>query len=160
MTPLLDWYRARSRREQVMLGAMMLLAVPILGWFLVVAPAMHWHDEARDAYLEASERYGRTVVLAEAVEAGGERAAARRIAQPLSDFVAASAAQAGFALTRNVATGGDRTEVGIAQARPDAALAWLTQLRAAGVAIEGMRLTDNGEGGVEVDLRLAKAAEQ
>ncbi|WP_265587564.1 type II secretion system protein GspM [Sphingomicrobium arenosum] len=156
MSPLTDWYRARSRREQVMLGVMALIAVPILAWFLFIAPALGWHDGARDHYLEASERYGRTRLLAEDLD-GGNGAGTSRIDQPVGDYVAASAAQAGFALTSNVTSGDDRTQVTIAQARADAVLAWIGQLTAAGVAIEAMRLTDNGEGGVEVDLVLARA---
>ncbi|MCJ8191264.1 type II secretion system protein GspM [Sphingomicrobium aestuariivivum] len=155
MSPLADWYKARSRREQLMLGVMALVAVPVIGWFLMIAPALGWHDKARDTYLDATERYGRAVLLADRLEGGGANGV--RITQPLGDFVAASAAQAGFALTRNIPDGDARVDIGIAQARPDAVLGWIAQLRAAGVGVESVRLTDNGEGGVAVDLVIIKA---
>lgn len=154
MNALRDWYLGRSRREQVMLGVMLLVAVPVLVWLLVVMPVNGWHDEARDDYLAASERYGRVVLLAGAER--DEGSGGRSIEQPLGDYVAASAAQAGFALTRNVPDGPARTDIGIAQARPQAALEWISQLRAAGIVVDRLQLADNGEGGVEVDLTLSK----
>ncbi|MEN3972668.1 type II secretion system protein GspM [Sphingomicrobium sp. XHP0235] len=157
MNAVRDWVRGRTRREQILLGVMALLAVPIIVWFLIIAPAIGWHDEARNDYVEASDRYGRVKALAEqmAGETGGTTA---RIEGPLDQFVAASADQAGFALTANVAQGPERANISIAQARSAAALAWFDQLRAAGIRIEALQMTDNGEGGVALELTLAKAS--
>ncbi|WP_343344982.1 type II secretion system protein GspM [Sphingomicrobium sp. XHP0239] len=160
MNAIRDWWRGRSRREQILFGILALVAVPVIAWFLIIAPAVSWHDEARETYVASSDRYGRVKALAEAM--GGDPSttatAPMRIDASLDQFVATSADQAGFALTSNSASGPDRTNVSIAQARSAAALAWLEQLRAAGVVVEAMSMTDNGEGGVALDLTLAKAA--
>lgn len=159
MNAIRDWYLARSRREQVMLGIMTLIAVPILFWLLVIGPVMGMHDDARNGYLAASDRYGRIVALAEMIDEGAAGTNAPPLSQPLGDFVAASADQAGFMLSSNQPDGAGRTAISIAQAQPDAALGWMAQLRTAGVRIETVRMTETGEGGVAIDLTLARAAQ-
>lgn len=156
MNAVRDWVRGRTRREQILLGVMALLAVPIIAWFIIIEPAIGWHDEARNTYVEASDRYGRVKALAEQMD-GETGASTARIEGPLDQFIAASADQAGFALTANAAQGPERTNISIAQARSAAALVWLDQLRAAGIRIEALQMTDNGEGGVALELSLAKA---
>ena len=158
MTAIRDWWRGRSRREQILLGILALVAVPVVAWFLIIAPAVGWHDDARATYVAASDRYGRVKALADSLGGDDGADAAVRIDIPLDEYVATSADLAGFALASNVASGPDRTNVSIAQARSTAALTWLEQLRAAGVRVEALSMTDNGEGGVALDLTLAKAA--
>ena len=156
MNAIRDWWRGRSRREQVLVGIMLLIAVPIIGWFLIIAPANAWHDRARADYIAASDRYGRVKALSLGVT-GEEAPAPVVIEGALAEFVSVSADQAGFALTANNAQGPDRTAIAVAQARAPAALQWIGQLRAAGVRVEALSMTDNGEGGVRLDLTLAKA---
>ncbi|MCM8558195.1 type II secretion system protein GspM [Sphingomicrobium sediminis] len=156
MEGLRNWYLALSRREQVMVLAMLAIAAPVLLWLAVIRPVNAWHDSARDEFVVASERYGNVRALALALEQGEDDAPVAAFAGTVSDYVSVSAAQAGFALTRNVEAGPDRTDIGIAQAQAQAALTWIDQLRASGLRIESVRLTDNGEGGVAVDLIVAR----
>ena len=148
------WWRLRSRREQVLLAIMLVLAAITLIWLMVIRPL-------GDALAEARARHGRAVVaLAEA------RSQAEAIARlegrrtvplegALLPIVSSAAGEAGFQVSRITPDGDARVSLTIASARPQAFFAWLDRLETGrGLVVERLNLTSNSDRTVSVELTL------
>lgn len=148
----LDWYRARSLREQYLLaaaGGMVLLA---LCYFLLV-PLGDALESAKARHADAVVRLADTQARVDAVKAAqADRASPP--AEPLEARVRASANDAGFALAAVIPQGSDRLQISIASARPGALIGWLADLEASGVLVGRLATTDNGDRTVAVQLTL------
>ena len=148
------WRRLRSRREQVQLAIMLVLAAITVIWLMVIRPL-------GDALAEARARHGRAVVaLAEArsqaeaiVRLEGRRTAPLEGA--LLPIVASAAGEAGFQVSRITPDGDARVNLTIASARPQAFFAWLDRLETGrGLVVERLNLTSNSDRTVSVELTL------
>ncbi|MEG3175016.1 type II secretion system protein GspM [Sphingomonas sp. RB3P16] len=149
---LLPWFRTRTRREQYLLltgAGMTLLAL----CFFLVVPLGDALDSARARHADAVIALGETQARVDAVKA----AQAARVAPldaPLESVIRARANDAGFALASVVPEGSDRVQLSIASARPGALVGWIAELEAAGILVDRLATTDNGDRTVTVQLTL------
>lgn len=149
---LLQWYRARSQREQYVLLAGGVSVILALGYFLVV-PLGDALASAKARHADAVIRLGETQARVDAVKAAqAERAAP--LAAPLESLVRTRANDAGFALANVTPQGADRVQIAIASARPGALTGWVADLEASGILVDRLGMTDNGDRTVAVQMTL------
>ena len=147
------WWAERSSRERMMLGVMTAFIAGFLIWFAVISPLI--------SGLEASkERHVRSVTDLAAVQT--KSAALRRLkanpppplGAPVTTFVALSAGEAGFTLSRNDAVGTDRASISIASAKPPALFNWLASIDARGVFVDQIIVRPNSDATVSIEATL------
>ena len=151
---LTEWWRLRSRREQVLLAIMFILAGITLAWLLVIRPL-------GDPLAAARERHERAVIaLANARAQGAAIARLEGLRTPpleasLQSILAADAAQAGFALSRITPDGDDRVSLSMPSAKPQAFFAWLDRLEAGrGLVVERLNVASNSDRTLSVELTV------
>jgi general secretion pathway protein M len=146
----LDWWRARSRREQRLLLVMFaLLAVTIL-WLGIYRPM-------QDALSSARARHQQAVVQLAEVRAGAEmlrRGPTVALPGPLAAIVTQSATDAGFSNAIVTPQGDRRVTVSIPSARPAPAFAWIASLEARGIVVEQFSARANGDPTLAIDATL------
>ncbi|GAO38676.1 general secretion pathway protein M [Sphingomonas changbaiensis NBRC 104936] len=150
----LDWWRARSRREQRLLLVMFaLLAVTIL-WLGIYRPLQDALSNARARHQQAVVRLG---------EVRGGAAALRRgpavaLPGPLASVVTQAANDAGFANAIVSPQGDRRVTVSIPSARPAPFFAWIASLEARGIVVEQLAARANSDPTLAVDATLTGGA--
>lgn len=153
MTGLRAWFAVRSLREKRMILAMLGLAALTLVWAGIIRPVGDALSSARERHEDAMVRLATTKAAVESL-----RQIQARRTQPLTgtlaDVVRAAANQAGFALASLDQQAPGRVHVGIQSARAGVLTAWLARLERGGVLVDNVRLTDNGDSTVGVDLTL------
>ncbi len=149
----LDWWRARSVREQRLLLAMAaLLAVTIL-WLGIYRPLQDAQFNARERHQLAVVQLAEVRAQAEAVR--GSRGVVRPLG-PLADRITRSAAESGFANATVAAQGDRRVSVSVPAARPGPVLRWVVSLEQQGVVVERFNARANADTTLTVDLVLAQ----
>ena len=148
------WWRERSRRERLLLAIMLGLALVTFVWLLVIRPL-------GDALASARERHAQAVVaLAEAraqadIIARLEGQRTRPLDGTLDALISASAAEAGFALSRITPDGDARVSLAMSAVKPQAFFAWLDRLESdRGLVVEKMNATSNSDRTLSVELSL------
>jgi general secretion pathway protein M len=149
-----EWYFTRSAREQRLILLMLAIALPLLGWLLVIQPLSRTYDRSLERHLEAIDRNGRVQLLAERGRTSPKQQAAPGVEIGLA--VAEAASRAGLSLDSNSAAGPNAVTISIAQAPSTAALQWLHALEGEGIRIEEVRITPAGDSGASVTARLAR----
>lgn len=147
----LDWWRARSLREQRLLLVMFaLLAITIL-WLGIYRPV-------QDALSNARERHQLAVIRLGEIRAGTialKSGPAVPLPGPLAPAVTQSAADAGFANAVVTPEGDRRVSVSIPSARPAPVFAWIASLEAREIVVERLSARSNGDATLSVDMTLA-----
>ncbi len=147
------WWAERSVRERTMLSVMTVFIALFLIWIAVVSPLI--------SGLEASKaRHMRSVTDLASVQT--KSAALRKLktnpppplGAPVTIFVALSAGEVGFTLSRNDAVGTDRASISIASAKPPALFDWLTAIDARGVFVDQIMIRPNSDATVSVEATL------
>jgi len=148
---LLFWFRGRTRREQYLLaGAAALAALTLLYGALALGDAL---AAAKSRHADAVIALGETQARVDAVKAAqGPRPAV--LDAPLESAIRMRANDAGLALTNVSAQGVDRVQINIASARPGALVAWIADLEAAGILVDRLGTTDNGDRTVAAQMTL------
>jgi general secretion pathway protein M len=134
---------------------MLAIALPLLSWLLVIRPLGAAYDSALDGHLEAIDRHGRVLALAEAAKS----APARRVKANEADLqliVMQAATQAGISLQGANVSGPNAVDVAVAGARASALGQWLAQFEAQGIAVQQMTMTPEPDGTVTMSARLAR----
>jgi general secretion pathway protein M len=149
----LAWWRERSLREQRMLLAMFALVAVTILWLGIYRPLQNGLSGARSRHLAAVVRLGEVRAQAEALRAGGRRAAP---AGPLAELVSRSAADSGFGNATVAPQGDRRVSVSIPSARPASVLRWVAGLEAQGMIVERFNARANADPTLTVDLVLAR----
>ncbi|WP_265528082.1 type II secretion system protein GspM [Sphingomicrobium marinum] len=144
-----EWWFSRTPRERLMLMVMMAVAIPVLGWLLVVTPLLDAKEEARADYLLALDRHVRVEALANPAPATGEG-----IAVSLIDYLDTQASQRGFSLTVNALEAPGQARIAIAQANGQALLGWLSELEAVGLVLNNVQITPGEAGGVSMSATI------
>lgn len=147
------WWTLRTLREQRMLLVMFALMGATLAWLLIIGIG--------NAVADARERHSRAVVdharVAAKVEALRDyrKSAPSPLAAPIDVVVSQSAAEIGFVLVRAEPEEGDRVNIAIASARPQAFFGWLTDLERRGIIPERLVARANSDRtlGIEATLR-------
>ena len=148
---LILWFRARSKREQHLVLGAVALAVLTLGYGgIALGDAL---AAAKSRHADAVIALGETQARVDAVKAA-QTGRAAPLDAPLDAVVRARANEAGFALTNVVPQGAGRLAITIASARPGALVAWVADLEAAGILVDRLATTDNGDRTVAVQMTL------
>lgn len=150
------WYGSRSVRERRLILLMLAIAVPLLAWLLIVMPLSNAYDSALERHVEAVDRNGRVRALADPVRIAGPVVAPTAGGADLALVVTEAATQAGLTLDSNSAAGPDAVTIGIAQARPMAAVQWLRDFELRGIRVEDLRMTPAADGTVALSARLVR----
>jgi general secretion pathway protein M len=153
-----EWYEARSQREQRLLLAMIAIALPLLAWLLVVRPLNNAYDDALQAQLEAVDRHGRVLALADTAKSKSVSGPHPSAGADLQLVVTESASQTGIALQGATPAGLDSIDVTIAGTSAPAVGQWLQGLEAHGVSVQELRMTPQGQAVVSMSARLARRA--
>lgn len=143
------WWIERSRREQLMLGIMALIAVPIIAYYLILKPLHDWEDSARADYLAALDRHGRIVALTGATASDMPPFSGR-----ILNYIATSAEESGFTLATNAEEAPGRVRIVIDQGAATALLGWIDRLEGEGLTVEDLQVTPSGDGTVRLEALL------
>lgn len=147
----LDWWRARSLREQRLLLAMFaLLAVTIL-WLGLYRPIQNALSAARERHHEAVIRLGEARAQADALR--GLKGLAR-VSGPLAAVVTQAASDAGFANAAVSPQGERRVSISIPSARPAPFFSWIAGLETRGIVVEHLSSRANTDQTLAVDAVL------
>lgn len=151
------WWQGRSRREQWLLGVMLVLLGGTILWLGVYRPVEAGLAAARARHDEAVALVAATRADAEAFTRLGR---ASRSAAPanLAAFVTADAVAAGFTAAVVTPAGDRRATVSIPSARPAAAGAWLAGLEAKGIVVERLSARANSDPTLAIDLTLVSGS--
>ena len=147
------WWAERSARERTMLGVMIAFLALFLIWFAIISPLM-------SALSASKARHVRGVTDLAAVQT--KSVALRKLkanpppplGAPVTTFVALSAGEAGFTLSRNDALGTDRASISIASAKPPALFNWLMTIDERGVFVDQITIRPNSDATISVDATL------
>ncbi len=154
---LIALWAERSEREQLMLGILAAIGLPVLIWLVVIRPI--------GPALEAAEARHRAAVdtLAEARSQAAALAFLRKnppppLGAPVADVVKAAAADTGFTLSRADPVGGDGIIVSIVSAKPAAFFEWAQGLQRRGVFIDQLSIRPNPDATVAIDAQFRARA--
>jgi general secretion pathway protein M len=151
MTGLRSWFAGRSLRERRLILVMLALLVVTIAWGGILLPLTDGLAAARTRHADAVLRLADTEARVAAIR-GTARAAP--LGQPLEAEVRARADAAGFTVASLAPQGSDRVTLSIPQARPGAMFAWVAGLEEAGILVESMAVTNNGDRTVSLQLTL------
>lgn len=157
MNELRSWFAGRSLRERRLILVMIALAAVTLVWAAIILPVRNGLSASRARYTDAVVRLGEAqaaVVRMKAIQRRG----ATPLNGALADIVRSSAEGAGLALASLEPEASDRVRAGIATARAGALTAWIAQLEASGVLIDALTIAANGDGTVNAQMTLVRAA--
>lgn len=149
---LLAWYAGRTPRERQLLLAAAVLAVVAL-FYLITVPVTDALASARSRHADAVIALGETQARVDAIKAL-QTDRPPPLDSPLDTLIRARAEEAGFTLATVTPQGSDRVQITIASARPGALLRWLADLEAAGILVDQLGTTENGDRTVAAQLTL------
>jgi general secretion pathway protein M len=150
---LRQWFAERSRREQLMLMILAAFALPILAWLLIIRPISSAYDTALTEHLEAIDRHGRVLALAEGPAPSSRPRAGGGDLQLL---VTESAAAAGLALQRAEPSGPDAIDISMAGGRAPGYAQWLQSLEGQGLRIGQVSMAPAPDGSVTLTARILR----
>ena len=153
-----EWYGGRTRREQLLLLAMAAVAVPVLLWLIIVMPVTAAYRDALQDQLEAVDRRGRVLALADAAKARPARGRSPDAGTDMQLLITEAAGQAGIALQQATPDGQDSATVAAGGVRAPAVAQWLRELDARGIRVGELRMTPQGDGTVSISARLARGS--
>lgn len=150
-----DWYLSRTRREQLLILLMLAIALPLLAWLLVVRPLNGAYDSALRDHLEAVDRHGRVLALADAAKSAPSRPVAASNAD-LQLIVTEAASQAGITLQGTNPNGPNAIDISVTGGRAGALTQWLAQFEAHGLSVQQLSMAPLPDGTVNMSARLAR----
>ena len=147
------WFAGRSSREQRMLLVMVALLALTIVWVGIIWPVTDGLSSARERHADAVIRLAETQARVKEVEALQRNRPAALEAQ-LDSVVRDRANEAGFALASVTPDGPNRVQITIATARPGPLFGWIAGLEAAGILVDSLATTDNGDKTISAQLSL------
>jgi general secretion pathway protein M len=147
------WFGDRSLRERRLLIVMAALALLTLVWAGIIRPVGDGLSSARERHADAVIRLAETEARVRAVEAL-QRDRAPPLNAPLDAVIRDRANEAGFALANVAPQGQGGVQIAIASARPGALFGWIARLESAGILVDSLSTTDNGDKTVSVQMTL------
>lgn len=147
------WFAERSLREKRMLIVMAVLLVLTLIWAAIIRPVSDGLSSARERHADAVIRLAETQARVKAVTTLQQQHPAP-ITASLDTIIRDRANEAGFALASVTADGPNRVQISIGTARPGALVGWIAQLEAAGILVESLATSDNGDKTVSAQMTL------
>lgn len=152
-----QWYSGLSPREQRLIVAMLLVALPVLAWLLLVRPISIAYDAALTRHLESVDRRGRIAALVDLTKLQPRTTAATGgdLVLLLSD----QSRQAGLTIDIQPGATAGTARLSAASVPASAMAAWLTRLEAAGYVLDQLRFTPKGDDTVAVEATVKGAAQ-
>lgn len=147
------WFAERSLREKRLLLVMAALAVLTFLWAAIIRPVSDGLSSARERHADAVIRLAETRMRLKAVEII-QRGQPVLFEAPLDSIIRDRADEAGFALANVTAQGPNRVQITIATARPGALFGWIANLEAAGILVDSLATTDNGDKTISAQIAL------
>jgi general secretion pathway protein M len=147
------WFAERSLREKRMLIVMAVLLVLTLIWAAIIRPVSDGLSSARERHADAVIRLAETQARVKAVTTLQQQHPAP-ITASLDTIIRDRANEAGFALASVTADGPNRVQISIGTARPGALVGWIAQLEAAGILVDSLATSDNGDKTVSAQMTL------
>jgi len=153
MIALRQWFLARSRREQRLLLVMAALAIVVLVWAAIILPVTDRLAAARARYADAVDRLGTVEARVAALRAiRGTREPS--LAGALDADLRARAQAGGIAPAQVEMAGARVARLSVASARAGALFGWIAGLEEAGLIVDTIAVTDNGDGTVAARLTI------
>lgn len=150
---LVNFWQGRSRREQWMLGVMVLLLAATILWLAVAMPLTRAIGDARERHAAAVVAQARIMAKIERLKTM-RQAPRTRLSQPLKLLIDQSANETGFTLTRSELVNRSVINIAIPNARPAALFGWIAALDRQGVVVEQITIRENADQTLVVDARL------
>jgi len=147
------WFAERSPREKRMLIVMAVLLMLTLIWAAIIRPVSDGLSSARERHTDAVIRLAETQARVKAVTALQQQHPAP-ITTSLDSIIRDRANESGFALASVTADGPNRVQISIGTARPGALVGWIAQLEAAGILVDSLATSDNGDKTVSAQMTL------
>lgn len=147
------WFGDRSLREKRLLIVMAGLAVLTLVWAGIIRPLGDGLSSARERHTDAVIRLAETEARVKAVESL-QRDLGAPLNAPLDAVIRDRANETGFALASVAPQGQGGVQIAIASARPGALFGWIARLESAGILVDALSTTDNGDKTVSVQMTL------
>lgn len=147
------WYRDRSLRERRLLTVMTLLALVTFVWAGIIRPVNDGLSSARARHASAVIRLGETQARLDALRTI-QRDRPAPLAGPIDAVLRLRANEAGFALANATPQGADAVQLSITAARPGALIAWIADLENAGILVESLTLSNNGNQTVAAQMTV------
>jgi general secretion pathway protein M len=147
------WFAERSLREKRLVLAMAALAGLTLIWAVIIRPISDGLSSTRERHADAVIRLAQTQARVAAVTAL-QRHRPAPIQASLDAVIRERANDAGFALASVTPQGQDRVQISIASARPSALFGWIAGLEDAGILVDSLGTTDNGDKTVSAQITL------
>ena len=153
MTALRLWFEGRALREKRLILVMLALAALTFVWAGIILPVTDGLSSSRQRQQDAVIRLGDTEARVAALEALA-KARPAALTGGLDGELRRRADAAGFTLQTLNQLGPGRVQLGIASARGAALMTWIAGLEQAGILVESMRLTDNGDHTLAAQMTL------
>lgn len=147
------WFAERSLREKRMLIVMAALLVLTFLWAAIIRPVSDGLSSARERHADAVIRLAETQARVKAVTTLQQQHPAP-ITASLDAIIRDRANEAGFALASVTADGPNRVQISIGTARPGALVGWIAQIETAGILVESLATSDNGDKTVSAQMTL------
>lgn len=147
------WYRDRSLRERRLLGVMAVLGVVTLAWAGIIRPVNDGLSSARARHASAVIRLADTQARLDTLRLI-QRDRPAPLGGPIDAIIRLRADEAGFALASATPQGSDAVQLSIAAARPGALIRWIADLESAGILVESLTLSNNGNQTVAAQMTL------
>lgn len=156
---LRTWFRARSLREQRLLLVMLALLALTVIWAAIILPVSDGLSSARTRLDAATVLLGETEQRVRDLKALDAPGTPRPTATALDADLRARAEAAGIALSSVALVGGNGVQFSVASVRPGPLMGFLSRLEDAGLIVDTLTLTDNGDKTVSAQgsLRVAGA---
>ncbi|MEQ1687833.1 MAG: type II secretion system protein GspM [Sphingopyxis sp.] len=153
------WWRAHSLRDRWVISVLTLACVIVIGWLGVWRPLVAVLDTARADHVVAVEQHA--AIAARVAEYGRLKGVAPRAASSISGridlILSQSAAEQGFILSRNDASGEHQASIAIASATAAALFNWLGVLEGQGIIASDLAIRPNANGTVALTATLRRA---
>lgn len=143
MTALQSWFVALSRREQILIGVLALLLALTALFYGVVRPLWQGSWDAEAAYKDSAYRAARITGRLDLL-ASAPALSPVAVTAPLSTQIGAEAAERGFTLESNIASGNDGTSITATGVNPTALMQWLLVLEQDGVIVQQLSMQPVG----------------
>ena len=154
MESLRSAFDGLSRREKILVSVAGALTTIVIIVFLIAMPLLDGINNKQKEYIAALERRAQLEVHIAAMQ--GAKAVRYDSSSPLQTLISQSAAEAGFALDRVDAPSAGTVDIAMAQARPQALMAWLNDWEARGVSVQKIDIKAANNGTVSVTASLKR----
>jgi type II secretory pathway component PulM len=153
LAPARAYWAERTVREQLLLAGMSALILAVVTWYLILAPALSWRTDARQAHESAVTGYETMIAGVARYRSQLEVASEPRAGGALRSVVGTTANERSLAISRVQPLEDGRLGVWMESVSDDALMAWLVALsRDEGIRVD--QISIDREGGQRVRTQM------